>query len=80
MADYAPGHFIDLVSPKPLYIAAATEDVLCPLAITERHFKRAGEPKRLDLFEGGHFDFFPPSGTLFEPAVSAMLAWYEETL
>jgi uncharacterized protein len=59
LAEYAPAGFIDLISPKPLLIQAGTLDSLIPIAQVREAFARAGEPKRLVEFEGGHFELYP---------------------
>jgi hypothetical protein len=74
-AEYVPAAFIDLIAPKPLLIQAARNDSLIPFAQVERAFARAGEPKRLDVFDAGHFDLYTE-----EPhharAVSAAAEWF----
>ncbi|MBI1211191.1 MAG: alpha/beta fold hydrolase [Alphaproteobacteria bacterium] len=55
-AEYVPDSVIHLVSPKPLLIQAATGDSLIPIELTKEAFAQAGEPKRLEIYECGHFD------------------------
>ena len=59
MADYAPEAFVEMIAPKPMLILAGRQDRLVPIAQIESVFARAGEPKRLIVQDGGHFDFFP---------------------
>jgi uncharacterized protein len=78
-AEYVPSAFIDLIAPKPLLIQAARHDSLIPIAQTERAFARAGQPKRLDIFDAGHFDLYTeePHHTR---AVTGATAWFKEYL
>lgn len=57
-AEYVPSAFMEWISPKPLLIQAAKLDSLIPFAQTERAFARAGEPKRLEVYDAGHFDLY----------------------
>lgn len=55
-AEYVPDAFIELISPKPLLMQVATKDSLIPHQLARQAFHRAGEPKRMEVFECGHFD------------------------
>lgn len=59
MAEYAPEAFVEMIAPKPVLVLAARQDRLVPLAQIESVLARAGAPKRLEIHEGGHFDFLP---------------------
>lgn len=78
-AEYIPSAFIQLIAPKPLLIQAARNDSLIPFEHVRRAFERAGEPKRLDVFEAGHFDLYTE-----EPhhsrAVAGAAAWFRDYL
>lgn len=78
-AEYVPSAFIDVIAPKPLLIQAARHDSLIPFAQTERAFSRAGEPKRLDVFDAGHFDLYTeePHHTR---AVAGAVQWFSKHL
>jgi fermentation-respiration switch protein FrsA (DUF1100 family) len=77
--EYVPGAFIGFVSPKPLLIQAARHDALIPFEQVERAFARAGEPKRLDIFDCGHFGLYAP-GPLHDRAVAGACAWFTRFL
>jgi fermentation-respiration switch protein FrsA (DUF1100 family) len=79
LIEYAPGAFIHLIAPKPLLIQAATRDSLIPIAQVRDAFARAGEPKRLDLLECGHFDCYVVE-PWHERAVSGALGWFKQHL
>lgn len=79
LAEYNPAGIIDLISPKPLLIQAATNDSLIPIAQVREAFARAREPKKFIEFDGGHFDVYP--GTKFhEQAANNAAAWFKEHL
>ena len=78
-AEYVPDSLIHLVAPKPLLIQAATGDSLIPLELTKGAFAQAGEPKRLEVYNCGHFDPYAvePWHSQF---VAGQLAWLKEHL
>jgi fermentation-respiration switch protein FrsA (DUF1100 family) len=79
LAEYWPAAFIDLISPKPLLILAATADTLIPIDQIRTAFARAGEPKKMLEFDGGHFDFYPGE-KLHGPALENATAWFKTHL
>jgi len=56
--EYFPASHIDLIAPKPLLIIAGRSDELIPLEVVQAAFDRAGEPKRLEVFDCGHFALY----------------------
>ena len=74
---YAPGQFIDRVSPTPLMMVIANHDRTALTDLQLAAYERALEPKRLVLFEGGHFD---PYTEAFAIAASAAVEWFETHL
>jgi fermentation-respiration switch protein FrsA (DUF1100 family) len=56
VAEYIPDAVIELIAPKPLLMQVAAKDSLVPLNLARQAFHRAGEPKRLEIFDCGHFD------------------------
>lgn len=78
-AEYKPAAFIELIAPKPLLIQAAAKDSLIPIAHVRAAFARAGEPKRLDVHDAGHFDFYPGS-PLHERVAADATAWFVKHL
>lgn len=55
-AEYVPDAFIELIAPRPLLMQVATKDSLIPVNLARQAFHRAGDPKRLEVYECGHFD------------------------
>jgi fermentation-respiration switch protein FrsA (DUF1100 family) len=66
--EYEPGAYISRIAPKPLLMIVAGFDALTGTDLTLEAYNRAGEPKRLVLLPGGHFD---PYLTHFDRASAA---------
>ena len=79
LAEYWPAAFIDLISPKPLLIQAASQDTLIPIDQVRGAFARAGEPKKLVEYAGGHFDLYPGE-PFHEPALAEATDWFKTYL
>lgn len=79
MAEYLPAANIDLIAPKPLLIMAGVHDSLIPISLVREAFARAGEPKKLIEFEGGHFDLYP-GARLHDFAVATQVSWLKSAL
>jgi uncharacterized protein len=79
VVEYVPDALIDLIAPKPLLMQVATGDSLVSADLAREAFARAGEPKRLEVFECGHFDAYAT-----EPWHSQFLGgqvrWFKEHL
>jgi uncharacterized protein len=54
MATFDAGAFIHLIAPTPLLMILAEKDEFIPVPFNRAHFDRAGEPKRLFTYDGGH--------------------------
>lgn len=59
-----PSLNIHRISPTPLLMTVAENDVLTPTDIALEAFSRAREPKQLHIIPGGHFDGY--TGPNFE--------------
>lgn len=55
---YDPGAFVEDISPTPLLMILADDDTTTPSDIARSVFDRAGEPKHLMEFAGGHYDVY----------------------
>ncbi|KAH0172684.1 Esterase/lipase, partial [Aureobasidium melanogenum] len=62
--EYLPSTHIQHISPTPLLMTVADNDVLTPTDLALEAYSRALEPKRLHLLPGGHFEAY--SGPNFE--------------
>jgi fermentation-respiration switch protein FrsA (DUF1100 family) len=62
--EYNPSAHIHHISPTPLLMTVAQNDVLTPTDIALDAFSRALEPKQLHILPGGHFDGY--AGPNFE--------------
>ena len=76
--EYAPMTYIHLISPTPLLMIVASDDVLTSTKAEKEAFERAREPKKLVVFEGGHFDVY--QGPSFDKASGAAVEWFEQYL
>jgi cephalosporin-C deacetylase-like acetyl esterase len=76
-SEYEPGSFIERIAPTPLLMIVGDRDVVCPTDMALAAFNRAGEPKRLDLYPGGHFSAYTDQ---FNRAADAAAQWFTEYL
>ena len=76
-SEYEPGSFIERIAPTPLLMVVGSSDVVCPTDMALAAFNRAGEPKRLELYPGGHFSAYTDQ---FERAASAAAEWFTRHL
>jgi hypothetical protein len=72
--DYEPGAHIGFISPTPLLMLVADNDVVAVSDLAFEAYGRALEPKRLVTLRGGHFDAY--SGTGFAVSSAAALDWF----
>lgn len=54
MAAFDAGAFINQIAPTPLLMILAKRDEFIPVPFNLAHFDRAGEPKHLFTYDGGH--------------------------
>ncbi|KAK4902105.1 hypothetical protein LTR27_001007 [Elasticomyces elasticus] len=73
-----PSHMISRISPTPLLMTVAENDVLTPTDISIEAFSRAREPKTLHIIPGGHFDGY--TGSNFERNAGRQVKFLQETL
>jgi fermentation-respiration switch protein FrsA (DUF1100 family) len=74
---YAPGDFIERVSPTPLLMVVADQDHVALTDLELKAYQRALEPKRLVMIKGGHFD---PYLGQFKQASAAAIDWFRTHL
>lgn len=55
---YDPGAFVEDISPTALQIIIADDDTTTPSDVARAVFDRAGEPKELVEYSGGHYDVY----------------------
>ncbi len=79
VVEYVPDALIELIAPKPLLMQVASGDSLVTVDLARRVFERAGEPKKLDVFDCGHFDAYAkePWHSQF---VAGQARWFREHL
>lgn len=74
---YEPGSYIAAISPTPLLLAVATHDTKCLTDLQLEAYSTAHEPKRLEMFPGGHYDPYTKQLTAI---ASASRDWFETYL
>jgi uncharacterized protein len=74
---YDPGIWNERVCPTPLLMVVGTEDTITPSDLALTAFERAGNPKKLVTYPGGHFDAYVEH---FETTSGAAEAWFTEHL
>lgn len=73
LREYEPGSYIERISPTPLLMIVGNRDVLTATDLALQAYNRALEPKKLVLFEGGHYD---PYVNLFAISSGAARDWF----
>ena len=76
-SEYEPGSFIERIAPTPLLMILGDADVVCPIDLGLEAFNRAHEPKRLELYSGGHFSAYTDQ---FDRAAGAATEWFTRHL
>jgi cephalosporin-C deacetylase-like acetyl esterase len=76
-SEYEPGSFIERIAPTPLLMVVGDDDAVCPTDLALAAFNRAHEPKRLELYSGGHFSAYTDQ---FERAAGVAAQWFAEHL
>lgn len=77
LAEYNPIDYIGQISPTPLLLLPAHNDVLTPTHLAIGAYEKAREPKKLALLPGGHFDAYVKG---FDASSSPALDWFKTHL
>lgn len=72
-AAYEPGAYIPRIAPTPLLMALTSHDTKCLTDLQKEAFQTALEPKRLEVFPGGHY---APYTTQLDAISAASLDWF----
>lgn len=75
--EYEPGTYLPWISPTPLLMCVAENDVLTVVDIAVSAFATANEPKKLVILPGGHFDAYTVG---FDHAAPAATDWFVQHL
>jgi hypothetical protein len=75
---FDPAGFIAAIAPTPLLMVIASDDIITPTAVQKEAFERAGEPKKLVVVPGRHFD--PYTGPKHVEYVTPELQWFQKYL
>jgi fermentation-respiration switch protein FrsA (DUF1100 family) len=66
--EYEPIAYVPHISPTPLLLLPARNDVLTPTNLAIAAYEKAREPKKLQLLPGGHFDAYVDGFDVSGPA------------
>jgi fermentation-respiration switch protein FrsA (DUF1100 family) len=77
LAEYEPGTYVPRISPTPLLMLVAENDVLTPTELSLAAYETAREPKKLVILPGGHFDAYVKG---FDKSMPAARDWFVEHL
>lgn len=76
-SEYEPGTYLPWVSPTPVLMCVAENDVFTPTDIAIAGYATANEPKKLVIMPGGHFDAYVDG---FDVAAAAAVQWFTQHL
>jgi fermentation-respiration switch protein FrsA (DUF1100 family) len=76
--EYEPGGYIGRISPTPLLMVVAANDILTVSDLAIDAFEQAREPKKLVILPGGHFGAY--TGPDFELSSGAARDWLVQHL
>ncbi|KAG0164640.1 hypothetical protein DFQ28_009986 [Apophysomyces sp. BC1034] len=74
---YEPGPWVPRIGPTPLLMLVATKDTLTLTDVELKAYNQAHHPKKLVLFDGGHFD---PYVKWFDKTSSQAIQWFQQYL
>ena len=77
LGEYVPASFIEYISPTPLLLLPAVNDVLTPTDLAIAAYEKAREPKRIEILPGGHFDIYTKG---FDQSSSLARDWFTKHL
>jgi len=75
---YEPTAPIHRISPTPFMMIVASDDIITPTEASRLAFERAGEPKKLVVVPGRHFDAY--EGPAHEQFATPALEWFKRWL
>jgi uncharacterized protein len=75
--EYEPISYVPYISPTPLLMLPAQNDVLTPTELAIGAYEQAREPKKLIILPGGHFDAYVDG---FDVSGPAARDWFVEHL
>ncbi|KAJ5605997.1 Esterase/lipase [Penicillium lagena] len=78
LREYSPSAHISHISPTPLLMTVARNDVITPTDLALEAYSCALEPKKLHVLPGGHYDAY--SGPNFDQNVSLQAQFLQEHL
>ncbi|HEY2223267.1 hypothetical protein [Actinomycetospora sp.] len=77
LREYSPDSIVERISPTPLLLLVAENDVLTPTELALATYQKAREPKKLVMLPGGHFDAYVKG---FDASMVPARDWFLEHL
>lgn len=78
--EYEPGIYAPFISPTPLLMIVALNDVMAPPELALAVYEKALHPKKLLTLANGHYDPYGPNGPDLVEAVNASCDWFVKHL
>lgn len=75
--EYVPASYIEYISPTPLLLLCAVNDVLTPTDLAIAAYEKAREPKQIEILPGGHYDIYT---TGFDRSSGVARDWFVKHL
>lgn len=75
--DYAPGDFVEKITPIPILFIVANQDNINPTKFALQVYEQALDPKKLIMLNGDHFSAYLEE---FSVASQSAYEWYRDTL
>lgn len=77
--EFSPEDYVSQISPRPLFLYHAGEDILVPQEEPEALYQRAGQPKSLVIFPGlAHHDVYAGAGQ--KQMLGTVISWLRQQL
>ncbi|MGK7379187.1 alpha/beta hydrolase [Planococcus sp. 1R117A] len=78
LLEYSPSSTIERISPTPLLMLVAENDMLATADLTIEAFQKAHEPKKLVVLPGGHYSAYVDPG--LSDFLPPQIEWFKEHL
>lgn len=76
--EYEPEDVVGRIAPRPLLLIGAQHDTAAPISELHHLYAAAGQPKRLEILDIGHYEIYdPPHRTT---AINLALDWFRTYL
>jgi pimeloyl-ACP methyl ester carboxylesterase len=81
LIEYSPEEVVEQIAPRPILFIHGANDQMVPVDESHNLFKRAGEPRRLEVISGlDHFDWVMPHSPGFSQITGLVTNFLQEFL